>query len=817
MNRYEQPPGTLRFVSNWIYSKDGALQTVDGSLIMSSLNGGGPVSTQPPIRFIGRYAQSGQAPYIYALQPTGTNVLLIDVTSTAWSGAALTLTSGYEIPSFVQAGDFLAIALGAGTTPVLAHNRPLTTVTWANSWGASANIPSWIASVPVNIGQPVQPTTPNGHIYVAVNDEGASGATTTGTTGTTQPTFPLGSQARVTDGTVVWQEAGVVAPPIPPGAAFFFFHSGFLWAWGTSPTYTADGLDGPDALRMSDLYNFTSWNPLNQTFIGKGDGTLPTGGGTMTLSETGIAATAQLILFKQSSSYVVTGALGPGASAKRVPTGVGCVAPGSVFFIEEVGVIRLSERGVAVFDGQNDTVEQWTEPIKAYLFGGLSDITPIDWSNVQFSKGARANSPPCYLLACPLPVGSTATVGTAVVSAGANTTPITFPVGIASYVPYAIPSWNTTVYVSGSTSSGFTAVFGTPAPAGGGFVYWSAIQQLGGLTRMFVYHLNLQAWAVVDLPWPIAALTYIPENPYPNYTLCGGQIDGTVRRLFAGDADWDGNPINASFTLPEVGNPVTPSYIREISINGRAKMGVACGFTGASLQWIERSGLIMQDALFAPPFQIPLYIQIDRTMVSGSLQAISQGPLIVEGIEIAMRPKPYAKFDMNRDGAGMTLNAPDSYGSTQATVNFAEGTVSVGAGNTSLVVTLGVLLSNPRYFISIATSWDTDFWFTSQTTSSFILAFAAPPPSGGGTVFWSVTVATGRNNVGQIAVAAGTTTISVNLNPPIIPGPYTAAVIANWNSNAWVLSHTSASFTVAFDTPAPAGGGLVLYSGQVAQ
>lgn len=817
VNRYQQPPGTIRYVSNWIYSKNGALQTVDGSLIQSSVNGTGPVANQPPIRFIGRYAQTGQSPYLYALQPSGTNVLVIDVSATSWSGTVLTLASSYTIPSFVQAGDFLAFALGAGFTPVLAHNRPLTTVTWANTWTAGTNIPSWIANVQVAVGQPVQPTTPNGHIYVAINDEGAPAGSVTGQTGSTQPTFPTASGARVTDGTVVWQESGATGPPIPPGAAFFFFHLGFLWAWGTNTTYTADGLDGPDALRMSDLYNFTSWNPLNQTFIGKGDGTLPTGGGVMTLGETGIAATAQLVLFKQNSSYVVLGALGPNAQAKKVPTGVGCVAPGTVFFIEELGLIRLSARGVAVFDGQNDNVEQYTDPIDAYLFGGLSDITPIDWSNVGLCKAARANFPPCYLLACPLPAGSTAQVGTQSVTAAATTVSVTFPSALGgSYAPYIMPTWDTTVYVSGLVSTGFTVVFGTPAPAGGGTVYWAASQQGAGLTRMFVYHLSLQAWAVVDLPWPIATLAYIPENPFPSFTLTGGQMDGTVRRIFAGDPDWDGTAILGSLTLPEIGNPVSPSYVKEVSVSGRAKLGLTCGFTGATLQWINRAGLIVQESLFAAPSQIPVHVTIDRTMISGSLQLSSTGPMILEGIEIPVRPKPYTKIAINRDGGNTTLNPPNSYGAIGTTTSFLQGTTSVSAGASTVGVTIGAALTSGNFFLTIATTWDTTFWVVSQNTANFLLAFGTPAPVGGGSVFWSLTVASASNRVGQTGVIAGAVTTSVSLSQATRI-PYTPAVATNWNTTVSVTSITGVAFTVIFGTPAPMGGGILYFNAEQPQ
>jgi hypothetical protein len=57
----------------------------------------------------------------------------------------------------------------------------------------------WILSTAFTFGAVVLPATKNGHRYKC---------TTAGTTAATEPTWPTNSGATITDGTVVWQEAG---------------------------------------------------------------------------------------------------------------------------------------------------------------------------------------------------------------------------------------------------------------------------------------------------------------------------------------------------------------------------------------------------------------------------------------------------------------------------------------------------------------------------------------------------------------------------------------------------------------------------------
>lgn len=815
VNRYTQPPGTVRRISNLMLDENGALHTIDGSMIQSSLNGAGATTNQAPFRFIGRYAQSGQAPFLYALQVTLATTNIIDVTNASYSGMVLSAPAGRQTPSFVQAQDFLAFALGAGVTPLLAKGRPLVTSTWTNTWTGSANIPLWFANTVTPQGSPVQPTPANGHIYVALNN----GITNP----TTQPTFPTGSFATVTDGSVVWQEQGVTTtPPIPPGADFFFYHLGFLWAWGTNPAYI-NNLDGPDALRMSDLGNFTSWNPLNAEFVGQGDGEVPQGGAVMTLSEAGIAATGQLILFKSNSTYTILGPLTPGTvQSVKVPTGVGCVAPRSIQFIEELGIIRLSSRGIAVFDGQNDTVQQWTDPIKAYLFGSPTHgIGPIDWGNVAYCAAGRVTHPPAYILFCPLPGTTVTHILQGSISPATNATSVNVAFGGGSvgptYLPFVTTTWNAQWYVGNISATGFTIFFSSPAPASQ-TVYWAAQQgTVGALTRGFMFDLTLQAWTVVDLPWSIGALAFIPQMPFNSYLLTGGYSDGTIRRIFGDDPDWDGTPIVGNVDLPEYGLPITPGYWQHASINGRPLRNVTCSVTSATLHWMDLDGQQYDTALWVPPKALPVGIDVDTLLISGNLELAFSGPVNIEGVEIVGRPKPTIGPDVNPTfGGNETLPTL----STTQQAKFVVNSAVVGAGQTTLTVQLAVALTSGGNYLAWASpTWATAWDIINQNANGFTIIFGTAPSVASTVFFGAQAPVTGASPANQIATAsvAGLAVSKAVTFGQSIAGAYTPVVNTNWNTWVWVGSVSGTGFTAIFATPAPAAGGIVWYGAEIAQ
>lgn len=374
-------------------------------------------------------------------------------------------------------------------------------------------------------------------------------------------------------GTVVWLNVGQ-ATLSPPGAAFVFQHLDFLFLWGVGSTYGPDGITGPDALWQSDFQIPMSFNPADITFVGKGDGTTAQGGAVYSLSEAGIAATPQLVLFKDASTYSFLNSF-PVAALVAVSGGLGCIAPHTIQFIGSLGVMRLSYAGVTLFDGQLEHVTEYTDAIRGYLFGGLPDVTPVDFANIGKCVATQSVNPPMYIFFAPL-VGGT-----------------------------------------------------------------------GFATRGFGYDFGLKQWFVIDLPWAIGAAAFLPQavtavaSGYQS--IVGGSNDGSVRRIFAGDPDWDGTPINGSMQMPDFGYPGTPVYIRRLNVRITADGGGAApAITSATFAGTRRSGARFKRALNTPP-SILGSLDVGETVLSGAVTISTRGQVLIEGSDAQTSDKPMAR------------------------------------------------------------------------------------------------------------------------------------------------------------------------------
>lgn len=316
-------------------------------------------------------------------------------TTTPTSGST-SVTGGYSgnispTPQLITFTDKIIAILGNGYNPLISDGTSGGTTAITNTFASS--YPTWTTATTINAGDYVQPTVANGHIFVAVQ---------AGKTGAGEPTWPTTTDKTIADGGVIWKEAGSdTAGSSPRGAAHGIVHAGALWLANTSPTNTADLLDGPSALRMSDVNNPNSWNPINRAYIGKDDGSQIMGLATFSIAEAGIAPTQVLVCFKEFSTYVINGVFGSSNfSIQQAQTDLGCIAPRSIQFVPGFGIVRLTHLGVAVFDGVRDRII--SEEIRPYLFGGMSDITQMDWNYAYFSKGAQTATPPMYSLAIPV-------------------------------------------------------------------------------------------------------------------------------------------------------------------------------------------------------------------------------------------------------------------------------------------------------------------------------------------------------------------------------------------------------------------------------
>lgn len=268
-----------------------------------------------------------------------------------------------------------------------------------------AQFPTWVAKTSYPIGTVVVPTAANGFYYRVI------GPSAGGTSGATQPVFPTTIGAIVQDNDIKWQNAGSTsssAPP-PPGAGHITVYAGALWVWDTSPTNTANGLDGPSCLRMSDVNNPNSWNPVNQAFLDKDDGTEGMGLAVFTIAAQGIPPQGSLIACKLVSTFQIVGVFGSSNfMIQRATTEMGCIAPRTLQFIPGYGIGRMTHLGVAVFDSVNDRLI--SPQIAPYLFPTndpeLSDIVVADSNWMFTAQGVQTANPAMYCVFIPVGVSN---------------------------------------------------------------------------------------------------------------------------------------------------------------------------------------------------------------------------------------------------------------------------------------------------------------------------------------------------------------------------------------------------------------------------
>lgn len=202
------------------------------------------------------------------------------------------------------------------------------------------------------------------------------------------------------DGTTASPITAQTGQTVPPGGQHISFHLGSVWLWNTSPTTTA--LDGPSSLRMSDVNNPNSWPNANQTFVAKDDGQVGMGMATFTIAEAGISPTQTLVLFKNYSTYQVTGVFGSSSfSVQKVKTDMGCIAPRTIQFVSGFGIIRLTHRGFALFNGVDDRLI--SEEVRPHIFGGTGVSPGLHFGHVELSWAVQSQNPPLYIAACPTP------------------------------------------------------------------------------------------------------------------------------------------------------------------------------------------------------------------------------------------------------------------------------------------------------------------------------------------------------------------------------------------------------------------------------
>jgi hypothetical protein len=606
------------------------------------------------------------------------------------AGAGGTVGNCSPLPLTIQFNNLMILILGNGVPPYSSDGTNANTLALVNNFQASYGTRS--ASTAQNVGDQIEATVGTSTYIFTCSQAGIT------STSSSPPAFSAILGSTVVDGTVYWQNTGAIVASTPPrGAAHGIVYAGSLWIGNTYPSTTSDNFDGPSCLKMSDLNNPNSWNPLNVAFLDRDDGTSITGLAAFTLAESGIPPTGSLVVFKDFSTFQVNGVFGASDfSIQRAQTDLGCMAARTIQFVPGYGIVRLTHLGFAMFDGVRDRL--LSEEIRPYLFGGQSDITPMDWNYVYFSKAAQIAQPPMYVAACPVqsaggasPTGlfSSVTVqqltgfpptfgaslyfikiaalmtnGQVFVSgeyAVGPPPPLKYSKGVIVTLPSnpLVTSWR--IYVSTVASgqenaylqvaNGVTSVIinqttsltsGSPSTSSGGM-----------LTRLFCYDLILKAWAVVDLPFAISTLRQFRVPGSIPITVAGGFSDGIIRRWLGGaglDLQWDAGAVNAGASnanvqwlvrTPEVfgKNASDRVYFRELMLRGT---GSPTGMTaGVTVSGAGGPTLLTRNFTVQPMGggEFAAYVDIGVTGVDAFAVIAGQGPCEIQSIDWACIPK----------------------------------------------------------------------------------------------------------------------------------------------------------------------------------
>ena len=375
---------------------------------------------------------NGFSPQIFSDPTTLVNPATVGAISTvsvdAFGVVTVTVPTGHGIPTAAVGGnvtitgvansvyDYVGPTIAISSTTVYKVRNLAAAGAGSSTGGTSTTtalpiyntfvpaFPQWAATTLFDAGDVIEPVTqPSPAIYLT--------CTQGGTTGGTEPTWPTGGLSsigeNVASGSAIFQVTGLLnsAAPPPPGAAHIIVYSGCLFVLDTSPTNTSSGLDGPCALRQSSINNPNSWNPINQAFLDKDDGTEGMGLAKFTITAQGIPPEGSLVAFKNYQGYQIIGIFGSTNFAiQAISSDMGCISPRTLLFVPGFGVSRMTHLGIATFNGVQDVLV--SEQIRPYLFPTndtvYGDITVIDSNWISVAWGAQTANPPMYCLAVPI-------------------------------------------------------------------------------------------------------------------------------------------------------------------------------------------------------------------------------------------------------------------------------------------------------------------------------------------------------------------------------------------------------------------------------
>ena len=471
--------GSVRRISNFVYTKRGSLLTVDGTQWVSdgsfAQNDWVSAGASAPAIPVALFAANAAPAPLFPLAVT-----------------LLTSTGSWE------AFDFSPVGTARAPAPIFAQPNAAPN----NAWGG--RVPFAPGVVPIDSLRLPQLVNVNGLVVLCPGNDG----------------IPVwGNFFNQTQGVVGSNPAGA---PVA-GAAHGCLHQSFLWLWNTGSGNAA--IDSPSTLRMCSIDaagnpDVTLFPALNFAKVDPTDGTQGQGMVSFTSAEAGIAPTATLVLFKDYSTYQVTGLLQPGGgyAITRAQTDMGCVSPRSIVFAPGFGIIRLTHFGIAVFDGGSDKLI--SEEIRPYLFQEESDIQAIDWTRVNLACATTSINPPMYCLALPLP------------GIGGNSRIICYDLVMKQWTVVDLP----------------------PPPPN------PPNKILGPILPI----------ATLKIPGR-RATTYMADFAPTTQAWVGQSGAGQIRKWLDGDPDWDGVAIKWMIKTPPLfsENPTTPLYVRRTALRAR--------------------------------------------------------------------------------------------------------------------------------------------------------------------------------------------------------------------------------------------------------
>jgi hypothetical protein len=534
----------------------------------------------------------------HGLDPTqgvGTNVVIQGTTDPAYStngnGSSAFVVLSIPAANQVKVRNLNAIGHGPSNTGTMT----VTTIPFNSTFVPA--FPQWTTNTLLSVGDIIVPATqPSPAIYVTVIQGG--------TTGAVEPVWPTGGLAsigkRVSDtggSKVIYQVTALLnsAAPPPPGAAHIEVFSGALWVLNTWFTNTSTGLDGPTALRQCSINNPNSWNPINQAYIDKDDGSEGMSLAKFTITAQGIPPEGSLILFKNFSPYQVIGVFGAANfQIQAVSSDMGCIAPRTTIFVPGFGIMRYTHLGVGKFDGVKDEII--SEQIRPYLFPdsnrNFSDITAVDATWLPVSWAALTANPPQYALA--MPVGNS-------------------------------NSMLTRIFLFDLVLKGWM-IADLPANLGGGG---------GGL----------------DPPMAISSMAQVRSTVSNPITIFGGFADGALQRWQAGDLAWftgggsSQTPVTWSTRSNTVASQDTDQriYARRLVVTG-----TNTGVGGTISVSINQSGVLQGTLTFSVPANSDFDIDVAVGLTGKRYDAVVTSSLNIEidGMTWETEPRP-AGFVVN--------------------------------------------------------------------------------------------------------------------------------------------------------------------------